>query len=136
MPDTVIKSAGRTSANNYTVFVIFGVILGMLSIVIIALVVHIQKKYDSLVSNRHRNEEYACPYTVFGLFCFVFVRSKRPKTGTVANFDVRTKFEGFKRTNPVYDEKRLVGVGTKMQNPLFNPKEDSANPLYTATVKS
>lgn len=67
---------------------------------------------------------------------FLFVHSKRPKTGTVANFDVRTKFEGFKRTNPVYDEKRLVGVGTKMQNPLFNPKEDSANPLYTATVKS
>jgi len=49
---------------------------------------------------------------------------------------VRTKFEGFKRTNPIYDEKRLVGVGTKMQNPLFNPKEDSADPLYTATVKS
>lgn len=62
--------------------------------------------------------------------------SKRPKIGAPTNFDVRTKFEGFKRTNPIYDEKRLVGVGTKMQNPLFNPKEDSANTLYTATVKS
>lgn len=62
--------------------------------------------------------------------------SKQPKLGTATNFDVRTKFEGFKRTNPIYDEKRLVGVGTKMQNPLFNPKEDSTDPLYTATVKS
>ncbi|XP_001942850.2 protocadherin Fat 4 [Acyrthosiphon pisum] len=105
LPDTVVRFAGRTSANSYTVFVIFGVILGVLSLVIIALIVHIQK-------------------------------NKRPKLGTATNFDVRTKFEGFKRTNPIYDEKRLVGVGTKMQNPLFNPKEDSADPLYTATVKT
>jgi hypothetical protein len=62
--------------------------------------------------------------------------SKQPKIGAATNFDVRNKFEGFKRTNPIYDEKRLVGVGTKMQNPLFNPKEDLADPLYTATVKS
>lgn len=45
LPDTVIRSAGRTSVNNHTVFVVFGVILGVLSIVIVALVVHIQKKY-------------------------------------------------------------------------------------------
>ncbi|XP_050523125.1 protocadherin Fat 4 [Daktulosphaira vitifoliae] len=105
LPDTMIKAAGRTSANSYTVVIIFGVILGVLSLVIVALIVHIQK-------------------------------SKRPKVGPPATFDVRSKFEGFKHANSIYDEKRLVGVGTKMQNPLFNPKEETTDSLYTATVKT
>jgi len=111
--------------------VIFGVILGVLSLVIIALIVHIQKKYLIYF----KKTKHFVTHLSFNYFLFFF--SKRPKQlGTATNFDVRTKFEGFKRTNPIYDEKRLVGVGTKMQNPLFNPKEDSADPLYTATVKS
>lgn len=57
LPDTIVRSAGRTSANSYTVFVIFGVILGVLSIVIIALVVHIQKRWVRRIGLNRREEK-------------------------------------------------------------------------------